>query len=77
MYGLAVPGYGYDYGGDGGCGGSTPFGMGGGVANQVNLAHLPTGYGAGGSGASGVVTSSSAPGRAGAAGSQGFWMLEW
>lgn len=77
FYGSAVPSYGYDSGGWGGRGGSTPYGQSGGATASGLATRAGVGNGAGGSGAGGVVSSSSSAGFAGAAGLGGYVEFEW
>lgn len=77
FWGIAVSGYGYDVGGQGGRGGNTPFGTSGGATKMQSAARAGAGYGAGGSGGGGCVTQNSGVGYAGAAGGAGYLEFEW
>jgi len=77
FWGIAVSGYGYDIGGQGGRGGNTPFGTSGGATKMQSAARAGAGYGAGGSGGGGAVTQSSSVGYAGATGGAGYLEFEW
>lgn len=77
-WGLAVVSYGFDFGGAGGAGGNTPFGVSGGtISYGVGVMRAGVGYGAGGSGAVGVTTNSSTNGINGVDGLPGYLEFEW